>query len=753
MRGLALVTALAVAACGSSSATETSDLLSRRLRYETATDGPSSWTIESAGKRAPRFVRQEVSTNAVRPTGIPGIFRATLPLPGFGHAPMNSTEREKAKVAGQRLPGRGDVTSEAGPHRLTEGGRDLTYIPLEKKLFDPAYLADPTSLPPGTYTLIGRDVLFKSFTAEAATNTPGPLVYTARFDPSFDPQGDPRLDLDGSSYEGFSVLSGEVAHLGLVSWTPGAKLAFELRPYALGKDPVRLEVALDGFVIATEPLHPLLAKGDPHRAIELPPPPTSGRLSFHVAGGRGAALILDPVISRPRTATPRPDFAIFLADTFRADNLAALGGDPRIAPHMNAFAKAGANFTASLAPASWTLPSQASLLTSLPPLEHGATFELVTLDERYLTLPEVLHNAGWRTVAVTEGGFVVPSFGLDQGFERFIVCRTGHLDESLAALEAELAHDDGRPLFLYFQTFRAHSDYRATPAARAALPELFTLSKSALLAGADDPWDFRAMMGLVESDLDDPGFLAPEGRNGHLEPRALAHPTLPRFLPLYRGGAFDTDAGFGTFLELLDQAGLTDANVVLTSDHGEAFGEHEVFGHANNVFVETLHIPLVLSLPDHRLSASLETPASLIDLGPTFLELADLSVPPAWQGLSLLPALAGEPFGRAELLGLECPSQAAFRPAEIAIHDGPHVLLAELDHEGRPRREGLVAYDLASDPTEAAPVTEPTWQAALFESLVRTLAAESTALYYAAANDLSPEAAAALAAMGYLGGK
>ena len=742
-----------LAACGRETAPTTSDQLSRRVAFSATAGGPADWRVtygspeDADPARAARFVAQTIPPARVQPTGIPGIFRATLGLTGFGGAPLDGSERLAAAAGGQRLPGRGDTTIEGGPHALTVAGRTLEFVPLTPELIDPANLAKPNNLPPGSYTIFAGDALFKSYEGTAAE----PVVYTARVAPSFDPQGDPRLDLGGSSFEGFAVLSGERADLGTVTWTPGASLIFDLAargaPASAGLGMLTLTLELDGRALHTAELQPELEPEPQLVRVTLPADSRSGQLGFRVAGGQGAALVLAPSITRARGAgdARRPDFAIFLADTFRADNLASLGGDPRFTPHMNAFSDAGVHFGRAWAPASWTLPSQASLLTSLPPLRHGAVYELVTLDERYLTLPEVLHEAGWRTIAVTEGGFVVPSFGLDQGFERFVVGPTGDLDRTLANLRAELERDDGRPLFLYFQTFRAHSDYRASAAAMAALPDLF---------GPDpkpEDWDFRAMMDHVTSDLDDPrAFLSEEGLNGQLRPAIHSHPEMPRFLDLYRGGSFDTDRGFGTFLELLAEFDLGAAHLVLTSDHGESFGEHGIYGHANSVYADCIQVPLVLSFPGQP-AASLDTAVSLIDLAPTFLEIADLAVPADWEGLSLMPALAGEPFPHRRLLSFECPSQVAFLPAEVAVHDGLQKLQVSLDAESQPIAGSAVAFDLASDPKEQSPVAAGAWSEALKEALPALLAASTQVIFAPSTRDLDPEAAALLRAMGYLG--
>jgi arylsulfatase A-like enzyme len=94
---------------------------------------------------------------------------------------------------------------------------------------------------------------------------------------------------------------------------------------------------------------------------------------------------------------------------------------------------------------------------------------------------------------------------------------------------------------------------------------------------------------------------------------------------------------------LLDHRGLGGRSVLaLASDHGEAFGEHGVFGHARNLLEPEVAVPLVLRLPFPIAPVRVTAQVRNLDLAPTLLDLAGIAAPPAFEGSSLLPMALGE---------------------------------------------------------------------------------------------------------------
>ena len=77
------------------------------------------------------------------------------------------------------------------------------------------------------------------------------------------------------------------------------------------------------------------------------------------------------------------------------------------------------------------------------------------------------------------------------------------------------------------------------------------------------------------------------------------------------------------------------------ADHGEAFGEHKMFFHGQDLFDEQLRVPLIIAIPARRRTCS-TTRSSLVDVGPTLLDLVGAPIPPASRGKSLLPRIRGD---------------------------------------------------------------------------------------------------------------
>ncbi len=116
---------------------------------------------------------------------------------------------------------------------------------------------------------------------------------------------------------------------------------------------------------------------------------------------------------------------------------------------------------------------------------------------------------------------------------------------------------------------------------------------------------------------------------------------------LYDGELLLSDEIVRRILEALRiQGRLEQTIVVVTADHGEWTGENGRFGHGADVRERTVNVPLFFIGPGVERGSVVNTPVSLIDVGPTLLEMVGASLPASFEGVSLAPALRGEPFDR-----------------------------------------------------------------------------------------------------------
>ncbi|MAB78694.1 MAG: hypothetical protein CMJ89_05005 [Planctomycetes bacterium] len=391
----------------------------------------------------------------------------------------------------------------------------------------------------------------------------------------------------------------------------------------------------------------------------------SNTLEFTIAGARTLTAFFDPAIGpgEPERLddSRRPNVILFLADTFRADNLSAYGGAPDVTPFLNRLAEASVLFERSWSTSSWTLPAQASLFSSLQPPQHGAELDWLVLSRSLTTLAEVLHRNGYRTGAVTDSNFISAKFNFDQGFQWFHETDKSEgwsLNETLKNADAFLGSGDGRPTFLFVHTYRTHEPYRvgeeeSPKEARRYLVDVFKQAKEGATVDR-----FEVAAGLIE---------------------------------LYRKGASDLDRKLERWVERLRRDPEWNRTYfVFTSDHGEAFYEHKRVGHRGPLWEETLRIPLFIhghGLPPARRAGA----ASLVDLAPTIAALTGVGIPPPWQGSNLLTRAGDRP-----IYGF-CGDPKAL---EVAIIEGDHKVRAPYAALEEFRVHG--AYDLSTDPMEKA---------------------------------------------------
>jgi arylsulfatase A-like enzyme len=534
-----------------------------------------------------------------------------------------------------------------------------------------------------------------------------------------------RFRHEGVAGRGLSMLSGERAGC-RVDIPPDSALRFGLASAPLlggmqepGGSVFRIR--LDGEVLF-ETRKP--AGEDASCAWHTVPLPAEGRagaqLAFKVEGALAHAVFVDPVIGPRevgrRGARPwareglaeaaRPDIVVLLADTFRADNLAAYGGRPGVTPNLDGLAAQGLCFRRAWSTATWTLPAHASLFSGYYPTQVlGAGSASMQLPGQVATVAERLERHGYRTGALTEGGFVSSHYGLDQGFAFFGegLGNTKRIERLLDEARAFLAADDGRPLFLFVHTYRAHWPFEVSARARGELGELLGLEgdRDELLAEV-----VREAQALGAKDV-------------RLVEDMNALPRSPRMLELartlrahYLGGVSDLDHALGGFLDEFRADGLLEHGyLVFTSDHGEGFLQHSALFHSSAPHEEQTRIPLLV-VGRGLAGRSVDEPASLVDLAPTVMAMAGLPPDPDWPGRSLLA-----PGPSRALFGLG--SWAAPDDSLFLLEADRKVFLSLASAENRL----LAAYDLAEDAGEERDLSGASWSRALLDQHRATLAA------------------------------
>ncbi|QDV08118.1 Arylsulfatase [Planctomycetes bacterium Poly30] len=420
---------------------------------------------------------------------------------------------------------------------------------------------------------------------------------------------------------------------------------------------------------------------------------------------------------------------LIVGDTFRADKLSSQGGPDGLTPYLDRMASEGVRFEVARSHAPWTLPSTASLLTSLHPSEHGAggkvnDFRQMSTDVK--TIAARFQSAGYDTHAIVNVDFLAPeNFGVTRDFggvDNVSYASNVEVRTADATTDAALAWLDGRgesdrPFFLMVHYFDPHCVY--------APPEL-QRKRWAQPADRESEWTFGTRSEMLAI------------RAGQLTPD---EPTLRRAEALYDGEIAYLDGQIGRLDDgLKARVGADDLVTVFTSDHGEEFYDHQGFEHGHTLFEELVRVPLIVRAPGQIAAGSVVTSAVRhIDVAPTLCELADIALDDQYVGSSLVPLVGGRAN---EDRGTLAHGNFWDRPMTSWTKDGWKLVERET---GAPR-----LYHLSTDPKEREDLaaSEPERLAAM----AKQLAAVREGLRAVRAGEgaeLSPEVRANLKGLGY----
>lgn len=345
---------------------------------------------------------------------------------------------------------------------------------------------------------------------------------------------------------------------------------------------------------------------------------------------------------------------LLTVDSLRADAF----GDDSIhgttpTPRLDELAAESAVFSQAVANGPNTPSSFPSLLTSTYPLLYGG---YRYLDEQRPFVAKTLAAEGFRTVGYHSNPFLGASHNYHVGFENFDDAAEG--SDSVAGLKdaVESRLDPDSRLYSFLRRIW-HVVSQQTDTAAYASAESVVDDALDWIDGWDGEAPFFTWLHFMDvhypfmppdRDLRDLGVEPLSSRrvadlNGRMQedPASLSEDDVADLRDLYYGELRFTDRQIGRLLDRLEELGLREETaVVFTADHGEAFGEHDRFGHHPYLYDELLRVPLVVSAPELG-DATVDSQVSLIDVGPTIYDLVDVPTPEAVQGESLLPLAEG----------------------------------------------------------------------------------------------------------------
>jgi choline-sulfatase len=367
------------------------------------------------------------------------------------------------------------------------------------------------------------------------------------------------------------------------------------------------------------------------------------------------ALTGDAAPPAPRARRPPADLNIVLIsiDSLRADMPWAGYARP-IAPRLTELEKQSVSYTHAYAISSYTSMSLGGLLGGKLPGEmkrDGYFFGTYPKDD--LMFPELLQAAGVHTLAAHAHAYFKDAT-FQQGFDRWQVVPD--------------------------ITFKNTTDENITSPKQEALAEKL-LSEKACDSGRFFAW-FHFM---------DPH----DAYNGH-EPEVSSWGKTMR--DRYDGEVTFTDKYVGKLVDFIgSKAWGSRTAIVVTADHGEAFGEHKQYVHGFELWENLVHVPMFFFVPGAE-ARRIDERRSAIDLAPTFLDLFGLPPEPTFEGKSLVPELLGAPPEARDVI-LDLPMTSDSDRRRALIH-GKFKLIAFGEDKS------FAMFDLDADPSEDKPITK-----------------------------------------------
>ena len=306
---------------------------------------------------------------------------------------------------------------------------------------------------------------------------------------------------------------------------------------------------------------------------------------------------------------PRPHILVLSVDTLRADRMGSYGYARKTSPHLDDLLAKGARFADARTIEPLTAPALASMLTSLPPHEHGSTRNGLRVRPELPSLPKILRRHGYKTGAIV-GSWTLRAklWAMEGHFDHFeeVLTKARWLgmvkreataeDLNEAALDwfgEQIESEASRPVFLWVHYVEPHAPY------------------------------------LLQRDFMNQIGSSPDGNN------------------YSESNKYDSEIAYVDFQisQLLDDVedlvAADNTMVLFVSDHGESLGEHGYWGHGRHLYEPSLHIPMGITWPGRVEPTVVEAPALILDLAPTVVGLLGIDVPNFFQGVDWSKVFAG----------------------------------------------------------------------------------------------------------------
>jgi len=301
----------------------------------------------------------------------------------------------------------------------------------------------------------------------------------------------------------------------------------------------------------------------------------------------------------------RPNVILISIDTLRQDHVGVYGYERRTTPVLDEIASEGVVFRNSYSTAPWTLPSHMSMFTGLPPSVHKVDTDNRILGEDIQLFTEVLSSNGYSTGGFFSALYLKPVYGFSRGFDDYIDQIKKHADEITDKGINWIETNKNSKFFVFLHYFDVHWPYR---------PPLDIAQNFGVDISKKRWFKFGKLSYL--RNFSDPNV-------------KMSREVKKKVINLYDGEISRVDKSIGRLIEYLKREKIYDNTIIIiTSDHGEEFKEHDSFGHFHQLHSELINVPLIIRFPEKFTTNSfINSPVSSIDIATTILHSTSIKVP------------------------------------------------------------------------------------------------------------------------------
>ena len=319
---------------------------------------------------------------------------------------------------------------------------------------------------------------------------------------------------------------------------------------------------------------------------------------------------------------------LITVDSLRADHLGVYGYPRRITPSIDELARRGIVFSRASAHAPFTAPSLPTLFTSAYSNKHQVWAWGDSLNPSLFTLAQILSEEGFLTGVLSAQDFFPEVLGLSRGFRWMGVGIDKKADVITREAMEWLNEHKNKKFFLWIHYFDPHQPYQPPPLIKKEMTREIIP---------------RTILPVIKKNPSDPDIF---GAFGGISEKAIIDGRRDReyYISLYDGEIKFVDREVGRLIQFLEESKLLSRTfIIITADHGESLGEHNLyFTHGYTLYEENIHIPLIFYAPQELPPGKVVSQnVGLIDITPTILDFLRIKGKgrEKMEGRSLLPLI------------------------------------------------------------------------------------------------------------------